>query len=411
MTPPSWTLTARWILPVSSPPLERGTVTVAGGVIESVHPDGVVPADLDLGHCAVMPGLVNAHTHLDLSGLSQRIPYHDFPSWLRGVIAHRRRLTPMQVSDHVRAGIAESLAHGVTLVGDIAGQGLSWPLLCRSHLRSVVYYELIGLQKPRAGQSWAAFLEWLRRHTPTPTCRPGLSPHAPYTVRGSLFRACFALAGQRRLPLAVHLAETRDEMDLLRGHPSSLSAFLAGIGAWADDGALVRSCDEVLSGVGDLPAVVLAHGNYLDPASPLPSGAGVVYCPRTHAHFRHPEHPFRELLARGVRVALGTDSRASNPDLDLLAEARFVHQLYPQFPCAALLRMATLAGAEVLGWGDTAGSLSAGKSADLVVVPLPRCDDEPERLVLGSTVPVRGVMCRGRWVVRPDSAGHSFGIS
>jgi len=401
MSPPSWTLTARWILPISGPPLEHGSVTVAGGLIESVQPRGTVSADLDLGHCAVLPGLVNAHTHLDLSGLVQRIPYHDFPSWLRGVIAHRRRLTPLQVTDHVRAGVAESLAHGVTLVGDIAGQGLSWPVLCRSALRAVVFHEIIGLQRQRAGQSWADFLDWLRQHPATPTCRPGISPHAPYSVRVSLFRACFALAGRHQLPVAVHLAETRAEMDLLRGAPSPLTAFLAGIGAWADDNALVRSCDEVLQGAHDLAAVALAHGNYLDPKASLPAGAGVVYCPRTHAYFRHPEHPFRSWLARGVRVALGTDSRASNPDLDVLAEARFLHQRYPDLPGPQLLRMATLSGAEALGWDRETGSLTAGKSADLVVVPLPPCADEPHRLVLGSTFSVRGVLCRGRWVVHP----------
>ena len=113
-------------------------------------------------------------------------------------------------------------------------------------------------------------------------------------------------------------------------------------------------------------------------------GATVVYCPRTHAHFGHPPHPWRRLLERGVRVALGTDSRASNPDLDLLAEARFLHAAHPDVAGATLLHLATLAGAEALGWADELGSLTAGKSADFVVIPLPDREDEPHRLLLGS---------------------------
>jgi cytosine/adenosine deaminase-related metal-dependent hydrolase len=128
----------------------------------------------------------------------------------------------------------------------------------------------------------------------------------------------------------------------------------------------------------------------------------VVYCPRTHAFFGHPPHGFRDLLARGVRVALGTDSLASNPDLDLLAEARFLHRLYPDVPGAQLLHMATLAGALALGWGDEAGSLAPGKSADLAVLPLPPAGDtDPHELVLDSDLPVSAVLCRGRWVGPP----------
>ena len=111
----------------------------------------------------------------------------------------------------------------------------------------------------------------------------------------------------------------------------------------------------------------------------------IVYCPRTHAAFGHPPHPFREFLARGVRVCLGTDSLASNPDLDILAEARFVHRRYPDFPGDALLRMVTLSGAEALGWADEAGSLEPGKSADFVAVPLPDRDAaDPHELLFAA---------------------------
>jgi cytosine/adenosine deaminase-related metal-dependent hydrolase len=197
--------------------------------------------------------------------------------------------------------------------------------------------------------------------------------------------------------VAVHLAESAAELELLGHYRGPFVPFLRDLGVWDPEG-LAEDPDHVLRLCNGLVPVLVAHGNYLRPDAPIPANASVVYCPRTHAAFGHPPHPFRQLLARGVRVALGTDSLASNPDLDLLAEARFVHQRHPDFPSADLLRMATLAGAEALGWADEAGSLEAGKSADLVVVPLPAGDAaDPHRLLLESDRPVSRVLYRGRW--------------
>jgi cytosine/adenosine deaminase-related metal-dependent hydrolase len=125
----------------------------------------------------------------------------------------------------------------------------------------------------------------------------------------------------------------------------------------------------------------------------------VVYCPRTHAYFGHPPHPCRELLAARINVALGTDSLASNPDLDVLTEARYLHRCRPDLAPDTLLSMATLAGARALGWAAEVGSLEAGKSADLVVVPLPGLEADPYRLLLDGDGPVQGVLWRGRWVL------------
>src|SRR5207249_1728478 len=148
-------------------------------------------------------------------------------------------------------------------------------------------------------------------------------------------------------------------------HDGPFVAFLTSLGVWKPQG-LVGSAEEVIDLNGEVPRVLFAHGNYLNPAAPVPSGSSIVYCPRTHAAFGHSPHPFRHFLALGVRVALGTDSLASNPDLSVLREARFLHQQHPDVPGSVLLRMATLAGAEALGWHDETGSLTPGKSADLV---------------------------------------------
>ncbi len=393
-----WTLTARWLFPVDAPPLARGTLTIDGERIVAVEAHGSRTADVDLGDAAVLPGLVNAHTHLDLGGLRGLAPPSpDFTAWLRAVIAHRRGLTPGDMERAVRAGLAESVAHGTTLLGDISGMGLSWPVLTESPIRAVVFHEFLGLTRARAGQALAAAEDWLRTHPATATCRPGLSPHAPYSAHALLFRGCAELARAAGVPLATHLAEARAELELLSERRGPFVPFLKELGVWDEDG-LVADAAEVVRLCSGAPHLLLVHGNYLAPEA-VPAGATVVYCPRTHAAFGHAPHPLPDLLARGVRMALGTDSLASNPDLDLLAEVRFLHDRHPEISGAALLRMATLAGAEALGWQDEAGSLAPGKSADLLVVPLTAGEGpEPYTSVLGSSVPVRAVLCRGRWV-------------
>ena len=402
-------MTARWVFPVEGPPLARGTVTICGERITAVQPHGRRTADLDLGNAAVLPGLVNAHTHLDLSGLRGRTPpTQDFTAWLRSVVRHRRQLTPSQVEADTRAGLAESLVHGTTLLGDISAGGMSWPVLAASPLRAVVFYELLGLPPARAREVWTGACAWLTAHPPTTACRPGLSPHAPYSVHRGLYSLAARRARAQQLPLATHLAETPAELELLAHRHGPLVEFLADLGAWYPDG-LVSDPGHVLR-LSRRAAPLFVHGNYLEPGTTIPRAGTIVYCPRSHAGFGHAPHPFRDFLAAGVRVALGTDSLASNPDLDVLAEARFVHARHPDVPGETVLRMATLSGAEALGWQEETGSLAQGKSADLVVVPLPAEDrSDPHALVFGSPLRVRAVLYCGRWVA--GELAHSSGTA
>ncbi len=394
---PEWTLTARWILPVDGPPLERGTITIRGERVVAVEPHGCRTADRDAGNAAILPGLVNAHTHLDLSGLRGKIaPTKDFTAWLQAVIAHRRSLSAEQARADILAGLAEASRSGTTLLGDISAKGLSWEVLASEPIRAVVFYELLGLPRTRAHQAWAEACAWLCHHPPTATCKPGLSPHAPYSVRGSLFRAAANRAGQQ-LPLAIHLAETKAELELLEQHRGPFVDFLTELGVWDPDG-IMDGVHEVFRLASQVASVLYIHGNYLDAATSIPRGGTVVYCPRTHAAFGHDPHPLPALLDAGVRVALGTDSLASNPDLDMLAELRFVRQLFPEIPGPTLLRLATLSGAEALGWQSETGSLTAGKSADLVVMPLPPQDHaDLHELLLDSSCRIAAVLRRGEW--------------
>jgi cytosine/adenosine deaminase-related metal-dependent hydrolase len=201
-----------------------------------------------------------------------------------------------------------------------------------------------------------------------------------------------------QVPLATHMAETQAELQLIRHRTGHFIDFLRDLGIANLDG-LAKKLTLNLRPFRGVPHGLLIHCNYLALKIPIPPSASIVYCPRTHAAFGHPPHPFRDFLVRGIRVALGTDSLASNPDLDILAEARFIHERYPDVPGEIILRMLTLSGAEALGWADETGSLTPGKSADLVVLPLPDRDDEPERLVLESSAAVRSVLFRGEWTV------------
>jgi cytosine/adenosine deaminase-related metal-dependent hydrolase len=397
----SWTLTARWVFPVAGPPLERGVVAVADDKTVAVEPHGRLAADLDLGDAAVLPGLVNAHTHLDLSGMRGLAPPPPhFTDWLRQVISYRRNRPPEQVAADTRAGLAESLCFGTTLLGDISGDGGSWDALAGAPLRAVVFREMLGLPEERVEPMRLAATAWLRAHAATKTCRPGVSPHAPYSVHVNLLMEANEMGQEFHVPVATHLAEWAAELELLHHHSGPFVAFLQDLGVWEPEGLVSSEMRALRHCCRHNVRTLFAHGNYLPPTAVVPQSGTLIYCPRTHAAFGHPPHPFREFLARGVRIAVGTDSLASNPDLDVLAEIRFLHQRHPDVPGATLLRMATLSGAEALGWDDETGSLAPGKSADLVVAPLPPRDDaDPHRLVLASDRPVARVLFRGRWVV------------
>ncbi|MCI0639499.1 MAG: amidohydrolase family protein [Gemmataceae bacterium] len=368
MQPPRdrpWSLTARWIFPGDAPPIERGVLTIHGERIVSLQSNAARKADFDLGDTAVIPGLVNAHTHLDLSNLAGKLPPSpDFIQWLRGIGAHRRQETPDQTVAAIESGLRQSLAHGVTLLGDIAVGGRSWKSLARFPLRAVVYFEMIGLTADRAAQALDAADQWLQGHPATATLRPGLSPHAPYSVRVSIFEEAARRNREGGIPVSTHLGESWAEFVLPDG---PFADFLRELGVYDPQG-FVHDLETIVRLYCTGKGTSLVHANCLDAGTDFGNTA-VIYCPRTHAAFGHTPHLFRHWFTRGVTVALGTDSLASNPDLSILGELRFLHERYPDVWGDMLLRMATINGARALGWEHETGSLAPGKSADFVCLP------------------------------------------
>jgi aminodeoxyfutalosine deaminase len=396
------TYTARWLFPVAGPPLARGTLTVDGEYITHVSPHGVMKPDVDLGQVAIIPGLVNAHTHLDLSGARGQIPpttADKFPDWLGAVIAYRRQ-TRMTLDD-IHTGLAESLRYGTTCLGDISTDGASFPILAAAPVRAVVYHEVLGLIPKRYEAMLERFQAWLASTADTPTVRRGISPHAPYSTASRVYEVARQL--EPRLQIATHLAESPAEMMLLRTHSGPMRQFLDSILAWDPSGLMGWDSPLYIHELRDCPRGLIVHGNWLNGylyADAIPSNLSLVVCPRTHAAFGHPLHPWPTFAAAGVRVAVGTDSLASNPDLDILAELRCLRRTNPDIPGEQLLRKGTLNGADALGFADITGSLEAGKSADFVAIPVPDVNtDDPHELLLGDDHGTRSVWFRGEKVV------------
>jgi cytosine/adenosine deaminase-related metal-dependent hydrolase len=343
-------------------------------VIEDEHIVGLDTdrsgADFDFGDCHILPGFVNAHVHLDLGGMrGLAAPCLPMTTWLRQVISHRRAHNPEQTLTDIRQGIAECLRSGTTLVGDISGDGRSAAILAESPLRAVVFREVLGLSAERVDLSWAHFQQWEQENQHR--LPVGISPHAPYSTSHRLYQR----AAHTNHPLMTHLAESREEEELLRSRTGPFVDFLKELGAW-DEKGLSRSIEEIVALLGSranspnnaAQRLLLAHGNYLPRSLSPPAETTIVYCPRTHAAFGHDEHPLGEMSERGWAFALGTDSLASNPDLDMRAEIRLVQQKFPQFDRSQLLRLATLNGATALGLGHKTGSLKPQKLADLVCI-------------------------------------------
>jgi aminodeoxyfutalosine deaminase len=403
------TYRARTIVPMAGPPIDDGRLTVSGDAIVEVGRKLSVGRTVDLGDVVVLPGLVNAHTHLEFSGLAEPLGTSgsSFADWLREVIAYRREGT-FQPHAATLAGLAESAAAGVTTIGDIA---TVLPELFfdrepgTAHVTS--FTEFIGLGAVRA-EAEAERLPGLAVRRAAAGVVRGLSPHAPYTVRPELFEAIVETAAEHDLPVAFHLAESREELSLLADGNGPLPDLMRGMGVW-DDKAIPRGTRplDYLRSLARLRRALVVHGNYLDDEEIAYLAAHAeqlttVYCPRTHAYFGHEPHPLPRLLAAGARVALGTDGRCTNPDLDLLAEMRQVARALPEMSRERIVRLGTVDGAAALGVTAQCGSLVARKRADFVAVSVPSSTDDPYTAMLDPGARVVATFYAGRPVFRAE---------
>ena len=373
-------LKSRYVVPVDGPVIENGAVVIRNERIAAVGRANDLTASpvIDYGDAVVCPGFVNAHTHLELTLLAGAAPPPpDFVDWLKRLtrLLMEQPATEENVVAAVRAGVAQSLAAGVTTIGDITRRP-AWSRgpLAASSVRAVSYGEVIAMGRLRTQLHERLEAAASTQHENT-RLRIGISPHAPYTVEPDGLRTCAARAMRMGAPLCIHLAETADEEAFTRKGQGRFVEFLQEMGIWDEDiPAAHCSPVELCRSAGILgPKTLIAHGNYVsDPDVRIiaESGASVAYCPRTHHAFGHPPHPFRDLLRAGVNVCIGTDSLASNPSLSILDELRFLCRSHPDLASHDLMKMGTLRGAVALGFDAEVGSLTVGKAADLVVIPL-----------------------------------------
>jgi len=412
--PVAISLTARWVFPVAAPPIAGGGITIRGERIVEVS-ERPADAAIDLGDVAILPGFVNAHTHLEFSDLTAPLGERGtpLPTWIRQVLAARggRGVDPASqtaaASAAISRGIAESARYGVTTLGEIATSGWTPGMLEGAPLDLNVFYELIGLRADRVDERIADAEEYVTRALVAARWRAGLSPHAPYSVHPELLIALARLAAANHLPLAMHVAESREELQLLSTGDGPFRELLEALGAWDPDAIPLGSRPlDYLQVLGLAPRALVVHGNYLDEAERAflaehAARMSVVYCPRTHSYFAHERYPLAEMLAAGSRVAIGTDSRASNPDLNLLAELRHVAAIHPELRPAEILKLGTLAGAQALGLDHEVGSLTAGKLANLAIVPVTSTiAADPHELVLHADAEVSATYYRGLRVAR-----------
>jgi cytosine/adenosine deaminase-related metal-dependent hydrolase len=389
---------AAWILPISEPPIRHGWLAVDRGRVVALGAAGKrVLADgahvVELGDVALLPGLVNAHTHLELSYLRDEVPpASQFVTWIRGVMkARRERPDPggAEILDAVDNALKEAVACGTAVVGDISNTLVTFGPLTRSSLAAVVFYELIRFNTADPAGVVAQAVADLDGLVPTDRVRTGLAAHAPYSVAPLVLRAIRQAVDRRPFaPCSIHLAESAEEIEFILNGGGAWRALLEEIGSW--DPAWVPPGGtpvEFLDDSGFLDSRVLAvHGVQMTTADLdrlVARGTTLVTCPRSNGHTGAGAPPIEDFYNYGVKVAVGTDSLASSPDLNVFAELATMRALAPTVSAAALLDSATRQGAQALGFDQDYGTIEPGKSGRLLAVTIPADTIDVEEYLVG----------------------------
>jgi 5-methylthioadenosine/S-adenosylhomocysteine deaminase len=409
---------ARWVLPVAAPPIADGTVITEGDRIAWVGARAQAPAgpddrDDDLGDAVMTPGLVNAHTHLDLTvlrGFLSDLPFFD---WVRTLTHAVGQLDDGDLFASASLGIAEGLLGGVTTFADTAPNTAAFDAMRAMGVRGVCYREVFGPDPKDAEKHLAMLADHVAamRSRATELVCVGVSPHAPYSVSDALYAAVAAFAERERLPVALHIAEGADESRLVAQGDGDFARFLQGRGI-----ATPPRGDEPLELIQRAGLLrrdtLLIHAVRVSEAAIgriADAGCGVAHCPASNAKLGHGVAPLLAMHHAGVQVGLGSDSMASNDRMDLLEEARLAALMqravagrHDAVTARQAFRLATLGGAEALGLDEQIGSLEAGKQADLAVFALPPGPRESvvDALVFGPRPRTLRTIVAGRELMR-----------
>jgi len=409
---PQRLISAPWVVPIVAPPLREGALVLDGdGVIAAVGPRAALRATYGglpetRGEGLLLPGLVNAHAHLELSSLAGRVAGGcGVIAWTRALAGRLREAQerPAQGEDELfaaaRAAALAAKALGTAAIGDVGNGTSGWRALAAAGLQGLFFHELVGSREARTGDALA---DAERERAALPE-RPGgvaavPAPHAPYSVGPALLRRIFAAAAVAGLPTSIHLAEDPDELALLRDGSGGWPAVLRALGASPEDRSPGLEPCAYLAACGGFatlhpPLLVhMVHASADDRRRARDAGATVVLCPRSNLHIggRLPDVP--ALLEDGVALAVGTDSLASVPDLSLWAELSVLANAFPAVPPRTWLHAAAAGGARALGLSQL-GTLAPGSRPGLLDVLPGESSADPERDLVTTPPPTL------RWLV------------
>ena len=401
-----------------SPPIADGAVVVSGNRIKAVGRWRELRSNFsrqvaDLGEAVLMPGLINAHCHLDYTHMAgQFTPPRNFTDWLKLITSTKAGWNVSEYKASWLTGARMLLQSGTTTVGDIEAVPELLPAIWEATpLRVFSFLEMIGITTRRPPE--LVLRETLEKMAALdhPRCAIGLSPHAPYSTVSQLLKSAAKVAEQNAWRVCMHVAESQTEFAMFMDAKGEMFEWLRRSGRDMSDCGGVSPVSH-LERCGVLKNNLLAiHANYLargDAAMMARRKVSVVHCPRTHAYFRPEKFPLKRLVNAGVNVCLGTDSLASvvetrgqSIELDMFAEMRLMAQNFPPLASRTILRMATMNGARALGQSGRLGQLSREALADLIAVPwggnMRRVTDE----VLEHRGSVTASLINGKWAIPP----------
>ncbi len=411
-------LRARFVVPASRSPIEDGAVCLSGERIVWVGRRAELPAshacgqETDLGEMILLPGLVNAHCHLDYTGMAgQILPPKSFTDWIKSMVALKSSWSLEEFAVSWRRGAEMLLRSGTTTVADIEAVPELLPAAWQSTpLRVISFRELLNIKsrQPAAEMVEQAVNGWLGLQDAQG--RVGLSPHAPYSTSPELIESAARAAHRRKWRLTTHVAESEQEFEMFMYRQGAMFDWLKTQRDMSDCGH--GSPVQHLERRGYLDENLLAaHVNYLwrhDAGVLGRNRVSVVHCPRSHDYFRHLRFPREDLEAAGVNVCLGTDSLATVRKqldeplaLNLFAEMQMLATKSPDLAPEKILRMATVNGAQALGRKGEIGELSDGALADLIAIPFSGMEREVFETIVHHPGRVAASMIGGAWVLPP----------